>query len=124
MDWTLGENKPNSKPISNGITFIYNTEDCHGPLGLAMTPKGNLKKQSQFADGANRRKLLFERILWQYTGLQGTKKQSQFKAKQSQIAKYHDGVHFVGKKDPREVRVLEQADNHPENVNRELKTEN
>jgi len=23
----------------NNLYFIYNTEDCHGPLGLAMTPK-------------------------------------------------------------------------------------
>jgi len=42
------KNKANSKPISNGINFIYNTEDCRGPLGLAMTPKVSLKKQSQF----------------------------------------------------------------------------
>jgi len=27
-----------------------------------------------------RRKLFFERILWQYAGLRGTKKQTQFKA--------------------------------------------
>jgi len=44
-----------------------------------------LKKQSQFADGTKRCKVLFERGLWQYAGLRGTKKQSQFKAKQSQF---------------------------------------
>jgi len=38
------ENKANSKPISNGITFIYNTEDCRGPLGLAMTTKREFEK--------------------------------------------------------------------------------
>ena len=44
-----------SEAISNGTTafFAYNTEDCHGPSGLAMTVDGavkvpNLKKQSQF----------------------------------------------------------------------------
>jgi len=46
------KNKANSKPNKPNIgqckiDFIYNTEDCHGPLGLAMTPKVNLKKQSQ-----------------------------------------------------------------------------
>jgi hypothetical protein len=43
---------------------------------------------------------------------------------QSQFAKYHDGVHFAGTKDPLEVRVFGHTDNHPENVSRELKTEN
>jgi len=42
--------------------------------------KGYLKKQSQFDGGRNWRKLLFERLLWQYTALRGTKKQTQFKA--------------------------------------------
>jgi hypothetical protein len=37
-----------------------------------------LKKQSQFGRGLNQRKLLYERRLWQYTSLRGTKKQSQF----------------------------------------------
>jgi hypothetical protein len=43
----------------------------------------HLKKQSQFANGADRRKILLERILWQHAALSGTKKQSQFKAKLS-----------------------------------------
>jgi hypothetical protein len=46
-----------------------------------------LKKQSQFVGGANRRKLLYERILWQYIGLWVTKKQTQNKPNQSQFAK-------------------------------------
>jgi len=39
-----------------------------------------LKKQSQFTGGLNWRILFSGRVLWQYTGLRGTKKQSQFKA--------------------------------------------
>jgi len=39
----------------------------------------NLKKQSQFGSGANQYKFLYERGLWQQTGLWATKKQSQFK---------------------------------------------
>ena len=46
---------------------------------VLRTAKGNLKKQSQFADGTNRRKVFSERKLWQYYDLWGTKKQSQFK---------------------------------------------
>jgi hypothetical protein len=41
--------------------------------------KGSLKKQTQFAGVAKWRKLLLERILWRYSALQGTKKQSQTK---------------------------------------------
>jgi len=37
----------------------------------------NLKKQSQFANETYRLKVLYGRELWQYTALQGTKKQSQ-----------------------------------------------
>jgi hypothetical protein len=37
-----------------------------------------LKKQSQFPKEKNWRKVLHERILWQYLCHQGTKKQSQF----------------------------------------------
>jgi hypothetical protein len=37
-----------------------------------------LKKQSQFAGGAKWRKFIYERVLWQYFALRGTKKQSQF----------------------------------------------
>ena len=58
--------------------------------------------------------LFSPQIIW---GLKGYLK------KQSQFAKYHDGVHFVSKKDPLEVRVLEQTDNYPENVNREPEAE-
>jgi hypothetical protein len=36
--------------------------------------KGYLKKQSQFAGGANWLNCLFERILWQYFALVGSKK--------------------------------------------------
>jgi hypothetical protein len=42
-----------------------------------------LKKQSQFAKGENRRMHLYERSLWQYNALQSTRKQSQFKANPS-----------------------------------------
>jgi len=40
----------------------------------------NLKKQSQFASGANRLKSLFERIIWQYFALVGSKKTKPNKA--------------------------------------------
>jgi hypothetical protein len=50
------------------------------PIYLAPSTAGGLKKQSQFAGQANRRKLLYERRLWQYTALPVNLKQSQFKA--------------------------------------------
>jgi hypothetical protein len=37
-----------------------------------------MKKQSQFVGTENRRNLLYERLLWQYSNQQSTKKQSQF----------------------------------------------
>jgi len=44
----------------------------------------NLKKQTQFWNGQNEHKYLYERILWRFLQFQAAKKQSQFKAKQSQ----------------------------------------
>ncbi len=44
----------------------------------------NLKKQSQFAKGHNERKYLYEREIWRFKRLGAAKKQSQFKAKQTQ----------------------------------------
>jgi len=35
--WGRGKNKANIK--RSKIDFTYNTEDCHGPSGLAMTEK-------------------------------------------------------------------------------------
>jgi hypothetical protein len=46
---------------------------------VLRTAKWNLKKQSQFADDINWRKLLFERKLCKQSCLLGTKKQSQTK---------------------------------------------
>jgi len=40
--------------------------------------RGCLQEQSQFTLKLKWRKVLFRRILWQYTSLRGTKKQSQF----------------------------------------------
>jgi len=45
----------------------------------------NLKKQTQFANGQNERKYLFKRALWRFYALKAAKKQSQFKANQSQL---------------------------------------
>ena len=45
----------------------------------------NLKKQSQFAVGRNGRKYLYERILWRFSRFGSAKKQSQFKANQTQL---------------------------------------
>jgi len=39
-----GEKQSQTKPILYGISFIYNTEDCRGPSGLAMTIVGLLQK--------------------------------------------------------------------------------
>ena len=47
--------------------------------------KRNLKKQSQFAGGQNELKCLYERWLWRISCFETAKKQSQFKAKQSQF---------------------------------------
>ena len=44
-----------------------------------MTLVGDLKKQTQFGDGPNLHKAIFERNIWYLTALPGTKKQSQSK---------------------------------------------
>jgi hypothetical protein len=45
--------------------------------GTLFEKKRDLKKQSQFAVQQNWRNFLYERRLWQYTALPGTRKQSQ-----------------------------------------------
>jgi hypothetical protein len=45
-----------------------------------MSRKSVFEKTNPIFVGVKWRKLLFERILWQYTVPRGTKKQSQFKA--------------------------------------------
>jgi len=54
-DWTLGENKANSKPNKANL---FRIEYC-----VMRIAKRNLKKQTQFAKGRNERKYLYERAL-------------------------------------------------------------
>ena len=67
----------------------YIAEDCHGPLGLAMTDYGvfrqntNLKKQSQFSNVQNEFKYLYEREIYELLWFWAARKQSQFKAKRA-----------------------------------------
>jgi hypothetical protein len=45
----------------------------------------NLKKQTQFMNGQNERKYLYERGLWRFSSFWAAKKQSQFKANSKPI---------------------------------------
>ena len=44
----------------------------------------DLKKQSQYSNGQNERKYLFERVIWKILCFRAARKQSQFKVKQTQ----------------------------------------
>jgi len=72
-----------TKPIKanfkrSKVDFIYDTEDCHGPSGLAMTERC-LKKQSQFAS------LWLEIRSTKLEILNDLKKQSQFSNWQNDV---------------------------------------
>jgi hypothetical protein len=73
---------------------IRNDTNGYGMIAAkAQFTEPYLKKQSQFAGGLIWRKVLFERKLWQYTGLRSRKKQTQTKPiRQEGIA----GQVFVG----------------------------
>ena len=77
------KNKPNSKPITNAGSYVKWIPAFAGMTNTESVKSENstpyLKKQSQFLDGQQWLKYLYERELWRISCFEGDEKQSQTK---------------------------------------------